>query len=322
MKLQVFKNLRLIITSLVLAVFLIYFFLNTEKFKPLLHVNGYLLVFIALANVAGVFINGLFTKFILEPFKKYISITEAFYVSVISSIGNFFAPAGTGFGIRAVYLKKKHGLPYSEFISTLSGNYILVFLVNSFIGLLALYLLRDEYSSQYVALAVAFGSIFVVSLLISILKIPVPKTSLAKKTKLSSMITALFRVTDGWNKIVANKKLMLKLICLIFASFFLSVIMYWAIIATLHLTITFPALLLFSVLGSLSIFVNITPANLGIKEAIYIFSSSILGFSVSEIILIALIERGVQFIVLLILWLYSSRAKNKIGLEDQALNTA
>src|SRR3989344_4422755 len=213
MKLSIIKNLRLIIFIIVIAVFTVYFLLNVEKFKPLLEVNIGLLLIIALANLAGIFINGLFTKFILEPFKKLISVAEAFYVSVISSIGNFFAPAGTGFGIRAVYLKKKHGLPYSEFISTLSGNYILVFLVNSLIGLLALYLLRDEYNNQYAILAGAFGLMFIVSLLLSVIKTPIPKISKPKKTKFSAAAKALYRVTHGWNRIIANKNLVFKLLC-------------------------------------------------------------------------------------------------------------
>src|SRR3990167_10344315 len=145
--------IRLAIVIFVVLVFIVYLFLNSENFRPLLDANYYLLAVAALAYMGGVFVNGVFIKFILEPFNKFIAATEAFYVSVISSIGNFFAPAGTGFGIRAIYLKKKHGLPYSEFMSTLSGNYILVFLTSSFIGLLALYLLRNEYISQYVTLA-------------------------------------------------------------------------------------------------------------------------------------------------------------------------
>src|SRR3990167_9775983 len=202
MKLKALKNPRLIITSLVLAVFIVYFFLNVDKFKPLLQVNGYLLIAIALTNVAGVFINGLFTKFILEPFNKYISITEAFYVSVISSIGNFFATAGTGFGIRAIYLKKKHGLPYSEFISTLSGNYILVLLINSLIGLVALYLLRDQYSVQFLALVMIFGLMFVVALGLIFLKIPSGKGSTQEKG--SSLSRSFYRVVYGWSKINSN----------------------------------------------------------------------------------------------------------------------
>ena len=220
------RIIKSIITLLVVLVFAIYFLLNTEKFRPLLQINGYLLVSIGLANVAGIFINGLFMKFILEPFNKYISIAEAFYVSVISSIGNFFATAGTGFGIRAIYLKKKHGLPYSEFISTLSGNYILVFLANSFIGLLALYLLRDGYNNQYAVLAGAFGLMFIVSLLLSVIKIPIPKISEPKKTKFSAAAKALYRVTHGWNKIIASKNLEFKLLCLTIVNFFLAAFIY------------------------------------------------------------------------------------------------
>src|SRR3989344_8809109 len=111
---QLSKALRISATGLVLVLFLIYFLLNTEQFKPILHVNIYLLAIAAAAYIAGVFANGIFIKFILEPFNKFIAAGEAFYVSVISSIGNFFAPGGTGFVVRAVYLKKKHGLAYSE----------------------------------------------------------------------------------------------------------------------------------------------------------------------------------------------------------------
>src|SRR3990167_572773 len=202
MKLSIIKNLRLIIFIIVIAVFTVYFLLNVEKFKPLLEVNIGLLLIIALANLAGIFINGLFTKFILEPFKKLISVAEAFYVSVISSIGNFFAPAGTGFGIRAVYLKKKHGLPYSEFISTLSGNYVLVLLINSLIGLVALYLLRDQYSVQFLALVMIFGLMFVVALGLIFLKIPSGKGSTQEKG--SSLSRSFYRVVYGWSKINSN----------------------------------------------------------------------------------------------------------------------
>ena len=314
MKLSIIKNLRLIIFIIVIAVFTVYFLLNVEKFKPLLEVNIGLLLIIALANLAGIFINGLFTKFILEPFKKLISVAEAFYVSVISSIGNFFAPAGTGFGIRAVYLKKKHGLPYSEFISTLSGNYVLVLLINSLIGLVALYLLRDQYSVQFLALVMIFGLMFVVALGLIFLKIPSGKGSTQEKG--SSLSRSFYRVVYGWSKINSNKNLLLKLIGLVSINFIIAAFMYWSIIQSVNLTISFPALLLFTVLGSLAIFINITPANLGVKEAIYLFSAAVLGFSVNDILLIALVDRGVQFAVLFVLWIFASRLREKVVPTD------
>ncbi len=310
------KTVRISATVLVVVIFLIYFLLNTENFKPLLDANYYLLTIAALAYVGGVITNGFFIKFILEPFKKLIATAEAFYVSVISSIGNFFAPAGTGFGIRAVYLKKKHGLAYSEFISTLSGNYVLVFLVSSFAGLVSLLALKQHFGAQWLVLFVLFLGMFAGTLLISLFRFQLPEATTPKYSQANFLSRNIYRVVNGWGKIASNKELMLKLLGLTLVNLTLTVIIYWAIIHSIGLSIGPAALLLFSVLGSLSIFVNITPANLGIKEAIYIFSASILGFSVGEMVLIVLLDRGVQFAVLLALWMYisSTRTKEKLAI--------
>ena len=120
----------------------------------------------------------------------------------------------------------------------------------------------------------------------------------------------------GWSKINSNKNLLLKLIGLVSINFIIAAFMYWSIIQSVNLTISFPALLLFTVLGSLAIFINITPANLGVKEAIYLFSAAVLGFSVNDILLIALVDRGVQFAVLFVLWIFASRLREKVVPTD------
>ncbi|HVX58693.1 MAG TPA: lysylphosphatidylglycerol synthase transmembrane domain-containing protein [Candidatus Saccharimonadales bacterium] len=301
------KNTRLIVTLIVLILFIGYFAANTSKFRPLLDLNLLLLLIIAIGDMAGIFINGLFTRFILRPFKKHISLGESFYVSLISSVGNFFAPVGAGFGFRAVYLKKKFGLPYSEYISTLSGNYIIVFLVNSLAGLLALYLLRSRSDAQYKVLALAFGIVFVVSLTLSLIKVPISAANEQKVGAVRKFVRQLARVTEGWNHIVSHRLLMLQLIGLTTTNLILTMGITLTIIHSLHFNIALAPLLLFSVLGSLSLFINVTPANLGIKEAIYLFSSHVLGFSTSQILSIALVDRGVMFILLALLWVASHR---------------
>lgn len=310
------KKISLLITVAVISTFIVYFLLNTEKFKPLLHINVKILALIALTDLAVIGMNGLFIKIILVPFNKFISFIESYYVSLISTVGNYFAPVGAGFAFRAVYLKKKHNLPYSEYISTLSGNYVLVFMVSSILGLTALFLLRDNTSPQFMTLLLVFGFLLIVSLILSLMKFPQISIDSIKNKKLRSITTIFYRIVSGWHKIASNKKLMLRLFGLTLINASLSLITIWLIVKSLNLEITFPALLLFSVLGTLSLFINITPANLGIKEAIYIFSSGVLGFAVSQILLIALIDRAVLFLVLLGLWLIFV----KIRKADQEFN--
>lgn len=305
------KNLSLTLTVLAIALFIIYFLLNIDKFKALMNVNGYILLIIAGLNLSGIFMNGIFMKIILVPFRQFISTKESFYVSLISSVGNFFAPVGAGFGFRAVYLKKKYNLPYSEYISTLAGNYIIVFLVNSFFGLLALYMLRERANAQSTILALVFSCVFLTSLALTLVKIPIKNDGTVKNKYFRPFVKNMYHITHGWDKITSAEGLLLRLTAITAVNFAITIAIMWMIVQALHFEISFAPLLLFSVLGSLSLFINITPANLGIKEAIYLFSASVLGFSTSQILSIALIDRGVLFIVLFALWFVSPKLKNR-----------
>jgi uncharacterized protein (TIRG00374 family) len=284
---------------------------NLDKFSALLHVNVFLLLLIAVAYLSTIAANGLFIKFILEPFNKYISVKESTYVAMISSVGNFFAPIGSGFGFRAVYLKKKHGLAYSDYIATLYGNYVIVFLINSFFALVALYMLRGSSGRGYFTLVLLFGGMFGVSLLLTLVRLPTLKKDLNFKNKrLQSVARTLLDMAAGWNRVIKNKRLLMHLLAVTAFNFVITLMIAWLEITALHFSISFPALLLFSVLGSLSLFINITPANLGVKEAIYLFSSAVIGLSAPQILSIALIDRGVLFAVLFCLWLYFAKYKH------------
>lgn len=301
------KYLRLFLAWLVVGVFAVYFWLNLDQFSLLLDLRLPLLLVVAVAHIGGVFTNGLFTKFILAPLGKHISVAEGFFVSMISTVGNFFAPVGAGLGFRAVYLKKKHSLPYSQYVSTLYGNYIIVFLVNAFFGLLALSLLRGSPGPQYYVLVGVFGAMFAVSLFLSQVKIPELRKNRVKGGLLSRVAHILHEITKGWNQIVVRRSLVVRLALLTTINFGLNAIMLFAIIRALNLSIGGSELLLLTALGSLSTFINLTPANLGVKEAVYLFSASVIGFSTAEILSIALVDRGVLFGVLLVAWLLQGK---------------
>lgn len=302
---------RTALTLAVILLFVIYFVLNTNKFRSLLHIDLPLLVLLFVGNVFSMYINGIFTKIILVPFNKYIPVLESFYVSLISTIGNFFAPVGAGFGFRAVYLKRRFGLPYRDYASILSGNYILVFLVNSFFGLVALYLLRSKHGGPYDVLLAVFTAIFLVSLIFSLVRVPLPNAQKLKLMPLRRIAGLFSQVLSGWNHIISHRKLTARLVFLAFLSLALNTGMAWVLIHSIHLSVGFAQLILFSVLSLLSLFVNITPANLGVKEAIYIFSQNVIGFSTAQILSMALIDRGMLFLVLSAAWIVTSQIKNK-----------
>jgi len=292
---------------IVLVLFGVYLVANLSKFKPILHLRVPLLALIALTDVAIIFSNGFFTKFIVRPFDIALKIPESFYLSLISSIGNFLAPAGTGFVLRAIYLKRKYSLAYVNYGSTLFGNYVIILFFNSLAGLISLLLIGEKHNNQSDILALVFVLILIFSLGVTLIKIPFIKPKQVADKFAARVLRTIHKVSLGWKQIISHPKLLWQLSGIAVVNLAFSILAVWLIILSLHLHANFGPLLLFGVLSSLSIFINITPANLGIKEAVYIFSSNILGFSISQILLIALVDRGVQFLVLAIGWLAAGK---------------
>ncbi len=310
---RLFKNqyLRIALSFIVLSLFCYYFIYNKDKFKPILDLNPLLLIGTSLIYSLIVVINGLFTKIIIEPFNVFITINEGIFLAIISSIGNFFAPAGAGYGLRAIYLKKKYNLSYTNYTVTLAGYYVLLIMINSLAGILALILLRNNDNPSYKLILVSLVLAFLFSLIFSLFNLSENHLPKIKNTIYQKIVNVLVMISLGWKEISSNKKLILKLIGLIVISLALTMIMVSLIINSLHFTTSFAAVLLYSVLGLLSLFINVTPGNIGIKEGVILFSASVMGFSVSQVILIAIVERGIVFISLLYLWIIAERMKKQ-----------
>jgi uncharacterized protein (TIRG00374 family) len=265
------------------------------------------LFLVALCYAVIVFTNGLFIKYVIEPFKKNISVQEATRVSLLSSIGNFFASSGAGLGFRAVYLKKKHNLRYQDYMATVYGNYLLIFICSSLIALLGLLFVKRKDGPVYLSLTLLFLSLLAVSIVLCFIRVPAGK----KKSKhiVHKIFFVLQEMTSGWNRIVKNRRLLMHLSMVIIIQIILSFCVAWLELRALSIRIGWAETMLLSILGSMSIFVSITPANIGVKELIFIFTATTIGLTTPDILSVSIIDRGVLFATLGILWIFFGRNK-------------
>lgn len=301
------NNFQKILGLVVIVLFTGYFIINIKSFKLLLDIKPLYLVLVALCYGAIVLTNGLFIKYVIEPFNKNIKTREAAHVSLLSSIGNFFASSGAGLGFRAIYLKKKHDLSYQEYMITVYGNYLLIFICNAIFGISSLLLVRNKGGSAYTGLFLFFGALLVTSIALCFIRI----TGEPKKARgfVGKGIDIIREMTIGWNRIARNKRLLMHLTLVIMIQIILSFCIAWLEIKSLSISIGLPEILLLSILGSLSIFVSLTPANIGVKELIYIITATTIGLTTPEILSISIVDRGVLFMTLGILWLFIGRNK-------------
>jgi uncharacterized protein (TIRG00374 family) len=310
------KNLGLIISILLIAIFLWYFVTHINDFGILLKIDFVFVILLICTYIGGIVINGIFMKWSIALFGKNIKFIESIRVSLISTVGNFFAPAGSGLAFRAVYLKKRHSLAYSDYTSIVFCNYIFAFLVNAILGLVALYVLRSHYSNSFIILAIFFIILLIASITALFLRVN-EKNKTYKNKLVARVMDALVKISNGWRLILTNKKLMLGLFGLMIANTALLILSTYFIMSAIGIQLSVASLVLFSALGSLSVFINITPGNLGVKEAIYIIFSTVIGLTTAQILSAALIDRVVLFTVIFLLWLVYGRNIHSFAIKKQ-----
>jgi len=299
---KLWKYLKILITIGVVLFFVYYFSNNKEDYLLVLSTPLKYVFLIGFFYSLVFFLNGVFIKIILGSFSKVISVFESVYVSVISSLGNYFLPMRGGAVIRSVYLKKKFSFPYSHFVSTLYGYYIIVFLVNSFFALIALLFITLRYGIVSVPLYIFFGGLFLFMLILSLVHFPVEKVKENRVGFVNKVLKIFKEILNGWNIIVDNKRLLVSLILITLLAFVVHIFLFWIEFKALGIDTNFMNVVLYNCISGVSLLVSLTPGSLGIREGIFVITSDILGITSDQVMQLALLDRGVMVVTLIVLF--------------------
>lgn len=306
------------ITFFFLVIFLVYFILNIESFKIILGTSIWALVAIGLLKVIIFMLHGVLIKITVERFATALNIAEAIVVSVYSAIGNFFGPLLGGTGIRAVYLKKKHGLAYSKFISTLTSYYFILFLINSLFAIISLIAINisDNWSSFWLLLF--FGAWLLGLLSLVVLKLPEKyRESSMKHQIFNKVIRLIYEAYDGWLLLKNHPNLMYRLGAVASGVFIVSLTASFIEFSVFDIEISLASLGLYTSLSVVSILFAITPGAIGIRETLLIFASDAMGITNEQVIQVAILDRAITYITLFVLGAITRSASKKLKLQDQ-----
>lgn len=316
------KLLGYLLSLLFIAYLAYYINQNREDFSALLEIAPSFLIIISLTHLVSFLMNAFFLKVSMQPFQKEISLRESFFVSLLTSIGNYFFPVGAGTGTKAVYLKRKISLSYSDFFSVLSANYIIVLLFNAGVGLFSVLFLNNKvpiFDSPI--LFISLLTLFISMLYLAVFGFPkFLLNRLKTMDKLDRITSLISTVMFGWNLIVKNRALTFKLLLITLANTSITMIAAFYAAKSLGFNIDFVPLLLYSSLGSISFILNVTPGSIGIKEAIYIYSSAALGLTTANIFSISIVVNGTLFFVLILSWVVLKIPKIRSLVVPQVLD--
>lgn len=292
------KILSRIISVLVLAGLVIFAFFylrnNLETFRSLEIVSPFfLLMLILLFLTTYVFISNL-TKVILATMNIAITNKEAFMLTIVTGFYNLITPFRGGLAARALYLKKNHQFSYTDFLSSVAASYVIIFLVASITGLSTAFIIFIEKQIFNWILVSIFSMVFLAMVSIIIF-------SKNLKESKNYFLNKIIRISNGWSIIKKRPRVIIALCVISIIQLLISALMLKLQFSVFGFQISFIEALFISSIGSLSLIISITPAGLGINEAITVFSALTLGISPTQSLSAALLGRAIQIIVLFIL---------------------
>lgn len=310
------KLLSPILTVIVLVLFGIYLYKNPEILTTVLSINIWYVVIAMIFFLLLFFVEGIFIKITLDIFNKHIDLKEAYYLSTLSRIGNYLLPLRAGAIFRATYLKKKYNFEYSKFLSTLYAYYILLFLLNSAIAIISLsikYLIDNQY---YPLVSIFFIAIFLGTIFVILFR----KTLNIEKIKVPNIVKKFIKTVNSfitsWDMIVRNRKHFLSLLLVTFANIFLNGVVNLTEFISLGLKVNILDIILYTCLSGVSLLVSITPGSLGLREAVFLITSQSIGLTQDQIMQLAFLDRGIMFVLLLLLLIGISLFVKRFNLKE------
>ncbi|MFQ6032727.1 MAG: lysylphosphatidylglycerol synthase domain-containing protein [Candidatus Zixiibacteriota bacterium] len=290
-KIKALASTGLLIIIVLLSVFFIYH--HRQDLAKISSLSVPFIGIISLLILIFIVLNGLVLKVIMELFDVCLPAKEWLGLGVITTMSNYFVPMRGGASTRAVYLKKKYNFQFAKFLASMAGTHVIRFGVIGFLGMTALFAYFMSYGKFYVKLFLIFLIVWCAAIVLSFL--------LRRSTRLRVRWKAVSNIFEGFSYFRNKRKKVFGLAILTTVSCVVMALRLFFAFTALGIKVNFLHVFIIGLFSFLSIVLSLTPANLGIKEAIIIFSSQTLGYKLTDGFLVAVIDRSLALLIVFIL---------------------
>lgn len=242
--------------------------------------------------VVSVISAGLMNQLLASHLGAPLRFREWAALAFATILANYVLPMRAGLAMRAGYYKRKAGFPIASFTSCTAAMYLIIALVNSVIVVGSLLWIRQEQGIiSWPLLWIGVG----VAALCGILLVFSPRPAGSKER--SVFWATLVRVHSGWDMLRRNPAVLSKVAGLAFVATGLYILRLYVAFAAIGHYVNVSGCVLIGSLVTLSMFISITPASLGIREAAIVFSSMAVGVAPEISLLAGAIDRAVTVLV-------------------------
>jgi uncharacterized membrane protein YbhN (UPF0104 family) len=291
-----YSNYLLNIFSVLVVILLaMYLYNGRDALVSLRNIKWQQILWIILLDTVSFLIGGLLNRSLINRFDPKVSFLDCLFLQYVNNFLNKILPTiGGGAVFRAVYLKRKYQFPYSQFVSTVGGLYVISFLSVAVIGIACLLAIYVQYQQFNLIIFLSFMVLLLPCLIVILFSPKIPPSH-------HKILKVLKSVVDGWNIIKHDPKFILIYASLSIVLLLLSALETLISYQALGMQSSFVPMLFLSTLGIILAFLNFTPDAIGVREGIYVFSSDLVRMPDEILVLGSLVLRAVSFCTTLII---------------------
>ncbi len=283
-----------VITSGTLAGLALYVWLHRDEVGSIALVSPAALGLCAGAMLGSLLAAGPLFYLMINKLQRCVGLLECVSLSILTTAVNTVVPFQGGAGVRAMYLKQRHGLNYCDFLATLYGYQVLRVLLCTFGAAVSVLWMALGENREGLA-PIAAGVLLCLAVAVAACCLPrVPATR-------HWLVNRLAAFTQGWHTLRAEPRLLASMVGLVALQLAVEVLSFWAACATIGAPLGAAEAIAISSLGIVTSIVGLTPSGLGLYEAMVAFASSAVALNPVSNVMAALIMRLVLLAVLAIL---------------------
>ncbi len=288
------KILSVVLLVIILALFIYYIKNNLHDFTSITLVNPIWMIAILFTSLIFSYTNGLVIRLQMQSFKINLKPKEWFGLSVITTFYNTITPFRGGLLAKATYLKNKYKFSYTNSLATISGIYVINFFAASIIGLIALLSIYMNYGIFNPIITLMYLGFFFPTAFLILFS---PKFPMTKYR----IINKFFEVANGWHTLRKEIWIVSRLSVITITQAIVLSISTMISFYVFDIALPFDKAIFLVTISTFSVLVAITPAGLGIGEAIAVFSGLIIGITPAQSLSVAIMGRVVGAVYIFIL---------------------
>jgi uncharacterized membrane protein YbhN (UPF0104 family) len=282
-----------ILSTAVLLAFTFYLYGNVDQYQQLLDLSAGSLLLLAGLVLFFSFGKGLINYLFYRGLGVFLTLNEGIGLAAVNTLANQLPFAG-GLIAKGIYLKQRHELAYTRFLTATLALYVCFVAANGTIGIIVLlYWALVDQATVPALLLLGFASM-TISVLLLWLPIDIRFVSGKWGQRLAQLM-------DGWQVLSQNWPMVGRLIGLQVLVTLLFAGRFWIAFHALSQDVTLAQCVLFSAANVLTTLVTITPGGLGVREGIVAGVASLLGFEASVSVVAVGIDRLVATLVIIAL---------------------